>query len=210
MIDSALNQARGRLRLAERAFQSLQEAGQEMDAFNIHWRDFLVQWKGTYTKLQQAAKQTPQEVQWLGEINTIRRKDPLLRWLFEARNDEEHGVITSAVHNPDLHGFYVEEDAVVDRITYSSAGGFPRLFKADGKEIATKAAGFIPAQSALLEVTEKDGKRKVPPPTSHLGKPIDPKPLVAAEFGLEWLQQTYARAEEMHKVSIQKFQQPAR
>ena len=64
-----------------------------------------------------------------------------------------------------------------------------------------KLAGWLPAESVLLEVTEFDGKRKVPPPTSHLGNAIEPKPLIAANLGLLWLEKLVALAAALQASS---------
>ena len=184
-----LSQAEGRLKLAERALGEIHRAGGNAQAFQTHWLDFLIQWKGTYTKVQQAAKDTPQETQWFGDVNIERRKDPLLRWLYEARNDGEHGTDVSAKHQGPGFSFTTHGKEVMlklnpDGSIFLGPNGKPVAFD-DGKEV--EQIDIDPAESRLLPVKERDGKRWVPVPESHLGETIQPIPRVAAELGLTWL-----------------------
>ena len=199
MKQIALQQAKGRLKLTERAAAALNVKGQDPLDFQTHWLDFLVQWKGTYTKIQEAAKDTPQETQWFGSVTRERKADPLLRYLFEARNDGEHGLSLSAWH----------DDERFDPISLQEIARMVTIFSPEhGLELAAKITGSegseagqyamaSPAVSRLIEVTEFDGKKKVPPPTSHLGKEMEPKPLIAADLGLRWLAALTAKAEAM-------------
>ena len=200
MKQSALNHASGRLRLAETAFASMCKPGFE-DQFQVHWLDFLVQWKGAYMKVQQAAKDTPQEIQWFGDVNRERKADPLLRYLYEARNDGEHGIDDSARHSGVKYtgktfGTWFKLLTNEDDSLLLNAEGKPTIIDQNGevKEIEVTAP-----ESRLVEVKEFDGKRVVPPPTSHLGQAMEPKPHIAAALGLKWLRDLVAVATAMSK-----------
>jgi hypothetical protein len=73
-----------------------------------------------------------------------------------------------------------------------------RFLGKDGTEVA-KVVEFIPGDARLKEVTEYDGKRKVPPPTSHLGIPMDTNPLTAADLGLRWIEALVATAKAIQE-----------
>ena len=196
MKKSVLSQAKGRLKLAERAFDALCKSGPDREAFDVNWLDFLVQWKGTYTKVQQAAKDGPSEAQWFGAVNKERRNDPLLRYLFEARNDGEHGTEASAKHHASSvrfrsHGTKVGIKVNPGGSIFLGPDGMPVVW-GDGKLVEN--VKFDPAESRLFEVKERDGARTVPPPTSHLGSPMEPKPYIAADLGLKWLRSLVATA----------------
>jgi hypothetical protein len=201
MHERLLNQAQMRLKLCQRAFDNLKEVIFEETDFQLHWQDYLVQWKGTYMKVQQAAKTTPQERQWFGAVNTFRRRDPLLRWLYEARNDEEHhGLTDSAIRKP---------GETVFQILKGGPGRGQIRFGPDGLEMIDPDTGETigrlvsdtPPTACLQEVTEKDGQRKVPPPASHLDQPMSPDPKVAAFLGLRWLEALLRDAEARHNSS---------
>lgn len=191
----ALQKAQSRLRLTARAVKALQQVGRNPIVFEDHWTDFLVHWKGAYNKVQQAAKDTPQEVQWFGGVNRERREDPLLRWLFEARNDEEHGLIRSAVNSPEMIRFRTKSDVVLKSLELRP-GSSPRFLAEDGSEIEVEIGPHQPAESSLQPVKERNGTT-VPPPTSHMGHEMAPRPLIAAELGLRWLESLVATAEAL-------------
>lgn len=193
-----LEQAQGRLKLCRRAIVALEEARISAREFQVHWLDFLIQWKGTYMKVQQAAKDTPQELQWFGAVNTERRRDPLLRYLYEARNDEEHGLALSASHSPNLYHVRAERDYSGEFLVRPVGPTEIEVFGSDGKPIGQQI-GFELGTSKLEEITEKDGKRKVPPPTKHLGEPMASEPMVAASLGLRWLEALVLTAEAMSR-----------
>lgn len=199
MINNVLQQAIGRLEHARRAERLLREQREDPFAFQANWLDFLVQWKGTYTKVQQAAKSSPQEIQWFGTITKARRADPLLRYLFEARNDGEHGINPSTFHLP--AGFkFIATDTAQPKFHFDSSGALTSVTDTKGNEIV-KDIQPVPEQSFLIEVTEFDGVKKVPPPKEHLGTPMEPKPLIAAALGLQWLENLVETAEAMQAPS---------
>ena len=132
-------------------------------------------------------------------MNRERRNDALLRYLFEARNDGEHGIDPSAVHmGPGFsfttHGRVLQIRTHADGTLYLGPDGKPVALD-DGKEV--EHIDVEPAESYLVEVKEYDGKRMVPPPTSHLGNPMEPKPRIAAQLGLKWLRSLVATAVAM-------------
>lgn len=199
MIPRMLSQAKGRLKLCRRAFEELRkpETLFEPEEFQTHWVDFLVQWKGTYMKVQQAAKSTPQEVQWFGGINRIRRSEPVLRWLYEARNDEEHyGLSESAVHKPATSLYKIIREGV--RTLTTVPDDDTKLVDQTG-EVAAVLEHHEPQTDLLREVTERDGRKKVPPPDRYFGRPIPPQPGAVATLGLLWLNGLVTKAEEMSK-----------
>ncbi|MGV3730213.1 MAG: hypothetical protein ACO1NN_05590 [Sphingopyxis sp.] len=198
MQSRLLAQAKSRLKLCERAFNEIKKCRFEQDDFQTHWQDFLVQWKGAYMKVQQAAKTTPQELQWFGGINTFRRKDPLLRWLYEARNDEEHyGLTDSAIYKPADWLFKLTKGGPRKVLCKLDGPNGPQLIDKETGEVVGVLQSHDPQVSQLQEVTERDGKRKVPPPTRHLGRNIPPEPKIAAFLGLQWLTELVASAEAM-------------
>ncbi len=203
---SALEQAIGRLHLCRRALDNLEDTNRSMKTaiahmavFHTHWLDFLVQWKGTYMKVQQAAKDTPQEIQWFGDLNNERRSDHLLRWLYEARNDGEHGGNPSVKHSADTYRLVGPgPDGPTELSIRVAAGGGFEAVSSDGR-IFPNAMVFEPGALAVQEVTERDRNRKVPPPASHLGKPIDPKPLTCAQLGYHWIAEVVQIANAMSR-----------
>lgn len=86
-----VTKAEARLRLA-RTHASALRACKSHDEFTDTWYQFLVTYKNVYTALEQAAKGSAQSRQWFGGKKNERRDDPLLQYLFQARDADEHGI----------------------------------------------------------------------------------------------------------------------
>ncbi|MCC6927331.1 hypothetical protein [Novosphingobium sp.] len=206
--------AEGRLKLCKRAFDALLSSYENLQSdigeaadFETHWLDFLVQWKGVYSKIQQAAKDSPAEIQWFGAVNQERRRDPLLRWLFEARNDAEHGLgrTTSRIGHNIYLGPASGESGVFD-VRFGDGG--IEVVRSDGSVVEN--AYTVEAMPVhLVAVSERDGIRKVEPPTEHFGKSIDRSPIVAAELGFNWLASLVKTAEAMMMLQADELSTPA-
>lgn len=88
---NAITKAESRLRLATQQLESCSNAANHND-FADAWYLFLVAAKNVLTTLEQGAKSSAQSRQWFGAKKQERKDDPLLQYLFQARNDEEHGL----------------------------------------------------------------------------------------------------------------------
>jgi hypothetical protein len=177
MDPKAIDKARGRLRIAQKALAEL-PTSKDFNEFNDAWYTFLTATKNIYTVLEQGAKVSPQSKQWFGARATQRRNDPLLQYLYQARDDDEHGL------NPVLEGI-----------------GHVKV-KAQGKGMNVKGA-FGPGQTAtfsslddapllvenntfirLATVTNRS-HIKYAPPEEHLGQPLtDKSPLGVARAAI--------------------------
>ena len=60
--------------------------------FQELWYTFLFSSNGVYTVLGKGAKSSPQSRQWFGGQKNYRTQDPLLQYLAQARDDDEHGL----------------------------------------------------------------------------------------------------------------------
>jgi hypothetical protein len=188
----ALEKAKGRLRSAKRAFKLMGDP-KELGNAEDHWIDFLVAWKGTYSKVQQAAKDTPQELQWFGKLNTERKANPVLRYLFEARNDEEHGLVKSASLQPGQAMFRMTKDGPDAQLVFED-GKPAKIVDGEGEVIAE-----LVAERPLVEVLHpvKDrGGNTIPAPTALDGSPLNH--IKVAELGLRYLEALVAKAEAMN------------
>jgi len=91
MDSLAVEQAKGRLRRAEKAIQSLKSAANYEDAEDA-WSDFLQAVSTIYSKLEQGSKSNGRSAGWFCRKKKERKDDPLLRFLHYARNSDEHGI----------------------------------------------------------------------------------------------------------------------
>lgn len=58
--------------------------------FYSHWAEFLIHTGGVLNALEAGAQYTPQGKQWYGNVKRQGRNDPLVRYMHQARNTEEH------------------------------------------------------------------------------------------------------------------------
>lgn len=111
----AVTQSQERLRRAREANERLQRADPIRDHNDVKdaWSAFLIAASGVYSKLEKGAKGHSLSEPWFGRIKHERKTDPLLRYIQQARNSDEHGlseIVTEvpghvAVHqSPHPHG----------------------------------------------------------------------------------------------------------
>ena len=91
MDRNALAQARSRLNKAI-AYAAAMKANTDINAVMEAWGDFLIAAGAVYSKLEQGAKGHPASEPWFGAKKAQRKADPLLAYLHQARNVEEHGI----------------------------------------------------------------------------------------------------------------------
>jgi hypothetical protein len=185
----AIEKARSRLRVARRALDDL-KACQDMETFHDAWYSFLTSAKNIYSILKLGADtSSPQSRQWYGAKARERRGDPLLQYIYEARNADEHGLGRSTKE--------VSGSIAIGRTApgYSSAvkvsgsldrgGSSLQVTALDNKPVLVEAT---PRHIALVPVTAR-GPRVYPPPEIHLGKKLTSnKPIPVAELTLAYLE----------------------
>ena len=212
MDPKALTKASSRLRVAQKAVADLQDC-ESYDAFGDLWYMFLVAAKNVYTVLEQGAKANPQSRQWFGAKNQQRKSDPLLRYVTEARNDDEHGIEPISEFVPSRIDIGVNKDGasshMVDNngnvfsncgIAYSFVGEVPKrlpiMRSLDGKPVHIEDR---PAHVRLIRVHDRS-KNPYDPPASHLGQKIDgSSPLVVANIMISYLEALMVEAEKLRR-----------
>jgi hypothetical protein len=163
----AVEQAKSRLVKAGEALQALKSATNYQMAESA-WTDFLIAASTIYSKLEQGSKKNGKSRGWFGLKKRERKDDPLLRYLHQARNSDEHGI-----------------ERVVERVPGSAAFGRTLRY---GERVPVQIApidpitgkpgefveGFIPGQNiALIRVYDRRFNDFCDPPTEHRGKPVD-------------------------------------
>lgn len=173
MNPKAVSKAKDRLALAYRQLDAASQAKSHGE-FSDHWYLFLVATKNIYTSLEQGTKVSPQSLQWYGAVKKIRRDDELLQYLFQARDDAEHGVEAVTRFEPGHlivggsaygHSKSHSMDMVID------SQGVPtitRLQSLDGLPVYVHQEN---PRTVLATVTGR-GDIKYEPPTKHLGRTL--------------------------------------
>lgn len=213
----ALEKAQRRLRVAQESAAALPDAENHRD-FADKWYVFLHAAKGIYTTLEQGAKSTPQARQWFGKVNQIRKDDELLRYISEARNDDEHGIeeqtqaipgasvlgISRPGENRVLRDQFGNTFFNIDGAAWEVGDGamplskMPRITALDGKPVIN---AYRPARIVLKPVMDRS-YRQYDPPRSHMGKDLQSDTaLEVAELAIRYLSGLVVEAEGFCKPS---------
>lgn len=211
MDRAAIEKGNSRLRVAKRAVFDLKTSRTFSD-FSDNWYVVLTSSKNVYTVLEQGAKASPQSRQWFGAKKETRKGDPLLQYLFEARNADEHGLGSAVQLEPARlqigvagEGFSNSmrldggpfSNVVISgcRTAVSFEGGSPpsdlRVTPLDGRPVRVLRT---PATTVLIPIAAR-GDRILNPPTHHLGIELqDTSPIAVAELNITYLEGLIAEA----------------
>ena len=197
MDPKAISKCKNRLRSAGRALDAIENA-KSYDDLSDSWYFFISAWKGIYTILEQGAKISPQSRQWFGAKKKVRRNDPLLQYIYQARNDDEHGLNTATelapgyirinVSKPGEGGNLSVDEVRIDkgRITVRGAK------RDDGKPVCHEIRG---PHAVLVPVRDRGGKTYAPP-SMHMGHRLpDREPLTIAKAAYSYATALLSEAE---------------
>lgn len=189
MDKKAIEKADSRLRVARKTAADLQDCA-DYHAFVDTWYTFITAAKNIWTVLEQGAKDTPQCRQWFGSKAQERRDDELLQYLFEARNDDEHGLDPITEHVPGSLAVGVAKPGFSNRMLIN------KMLIRDGK-ITHFDAEPLDGKPILIEQTlpharlsqiRPRGRPPMDPPKTHQGQPLsDTTPLGIANMSLTYL-----------------------
>lgn len=164
-------------------------AAASLDEYEEHWKEFLRRVERCWNKAHAHYGKSPKWNGWQGRIDRLRRTDPLLSYLVNARGAEEHTVNEITTRHPggiginpaEGNSLYIERMEVNNGVISVRS---PQKIKVD----------FIPARMGLLPVTNRG--RTYGTPTLHLGNTIDPQNVQAvAGMALAFYEQVLREAE---------------
>jgi hypothetical protein len=163
----------------------------------------LLALNATFSKLEQGAKGCGKSEGWYGEHKHVRRKDPLLAYLHQARNSDEHGLSPVSKATPGGVGINPPPGSNrIDLVTTGENGQVTVHPNADGRMPSiTVKLGRI----HLVEVRDDRFNDVFPVPQTHLGRPIEPiiklgaevGPLEVGALGLAYVRAMLAEAREL-------------
>lgn len=179
--------------MARKALEDLREC-RDFQSFTDIWYTFLVAAKNVYTALEKGAKLSPQSRQWFGARKQERKDDELLQYMFQARDDDEHGLGQVAKQAPGYTAVGVKKPGFSTDITFSFRDGVvTQLESNDGKPVAIETRG---PHAKLIPVQGRN--RAYDPPTQHRGAPIDgTEPYPCGKLTLAYLEELVADAEKL-------------
>ena len=175
-----------RLRIAEDAISAMRIAP-TFNELADKWFVYLFSWKGIFTAFESAVE-LPAERTWWDGVKKERRKEPLLHFLYEARNSEEHGLIKSAEHAA-FTGLY---EVTPGRRVEIGAHGHPidSETKLPLKLLMSQGPG------AVLSIVRDRKGREVGPPLQFQGIDFpDFGPIPPAEAALNWISKQVQEAQ---------------
>lgn len=179
------------LERARKAIQDMRQAASLID-FEEHWKEYLRRLERVWNKAENHFRKSPKWDSWNGKFKTLRRKDPLLSYLINARGADEHTV--SEITEREDERFMVMPGpsgrAQIKSMRIDNNGNVAQL-EVGGDTIVN----FRPARVRLLPIKNRD--RVYPVPTEHLSQHLDPSDLLliaerGAEFYTDFLNQAEA------------------
>jgi hypothetical protein len=188
MKSEAITEARIRLRRAEAAVLDLQKQGFNFDQQEDAWWTFLLAADQIYEKLKNGARNDSRSAPWFGKVEHTRRKDPLLLYIHQARNSDQHGLAPSTRRT---------------KMTMVAVYGCEVIYDDDGNTLEIRAvagapmkAQAVPPEIKLVTVHDNLHGDSFDPPTAHLGAPLwDSSPAAIATVALAHLATLIDKAE---------------
>jgi hypothetical protein len=147
-----------------------------------HWSDFLSHFNRAFGRLEAGSKRGLSE-KWFGTIKHVRENDPLLQYLYHARNATEH-VLGHMVNRrkPQVRYTTTSEAPTTEANVVGRTMDLPELL-------------LLPIVGPETKGGVKSRKKNIyPPPTKHLGKDIPPSTHAVAEAALAYLREVVAEA----------------
>lgn len=199
MDKSAIVAARSCLERAKEALSSMQNAD-SFEKMEVAWSDFLTMSNRVYTKLEQGAKTVGKSNAWFGRKKHERRQAPLLKYIKNARDADEHGLDRITERTPGGIGInFPGRDRVA--IKHARIGGGKIELETEDPTTPI-AVTIIPASVKLVEVTNHGDRYQ--PPTTHKEQAIPrihptahPNPIVVAQLAISHLTELIAEAEAL-------------
>lgn len=192
---AAIKKARDRFDKAREALFKCRIAP-SYDAFCTSWSDFLLHTGGVLNQLESGAKTHARARQWYGVRAKAGRNDPLVSYLHQARNIEEHD-FSPVTKFEDGHisiggggePMYISSLDTHDPAFRRDPTGYLRTRAIN--PVTKKPTSVVHSMGGpkLIAVEDKRHSTRFEPPEYHNGKPIaDRTPLGIADLYIKYLQ----------------------
>lgn len=186
-----------RLRRAAKAATSL-AVTRSYREFEDLWEQFLNDSNAFFDQMHVITKPNARTSSWYGAKHAERRRDPLLKYIWEARNSNEHSVadVTHFVQGNRLIG--IPGPGQSNAISISGIIGGPdenfRVTPLDGLPVHSI---IEPSHAVLLPVKSRDG-RIYEPPQSHLSVQLqDVSPGSVASLAVAYMERLIVEASKL-------------
>jgi len=199
MREAALSQARALLGRAKNALARL-KGSQSFEEAQEAWDQFLHTAHRVYPKLRAGAHET-QSWAWFMRKLDDRKTDPLLEYLHQARNSDEHRLDSALLRNPASLLIQAHRGSVqVDQVQLT-ADGWHIGWRAVDQDAYITVSRHL-AHLELMPVKNANRHTKVetiyPVPKSHRGKPIGGKSAyIVGTLAIIYLEDLLVEAESL-------------
>ena len=200
MSISLISKAKSRAKSAKHLFEKLNSV-QNFDDFSDTWHQFLIKLNGVHSQLSAASRKSKTLSKWYNPKKIVWRKDPLLQYLLQARNADEHGigeVLEKASASMELKSRNPDEDRTIGAsLTFVNGVPYGQVWSNDHHGVS---ASFKPPRIILIPVTDDRFGTTFTPPKEHLGKAISSDdPRYVARLGLNYTLSLLDEAEAISK-----------
>jgi hypothetical protein len=175
-----VEKARKSLEKASKCLE-LARAAMSFDDFESAWEDFLTAINKVRSALWVGAEESLAGSQWQKSWKKTATEDPLLAYLREARNTQEHSVEAVTAHFPG--GVLVEPGGQL-RIQIAQDPSRRLGFRLDPVE--SEGVIRVPSHAKLVSVTDKSGNI-IDVPTEHLSVTLgDTSPIAVGAIAIKY------------------------
>lgn len=164
-------------------------AAHTIDEFEEQWKEFLRRLERVWNKAIAHFGKSPKWNGWQGKYDNLRRRDPLLSYLVNARGAEEHTVNEVVGREPGGIGINPAEgnSLYIERMEIKNG----TLSIRSPQKVKIE---FLAARMTLVPVVNRG--RRYGLPSHHLGNSIDPSNVLGvAELAVKFYEEALAQAE---------------
>ena len=185
MHPNAIILATARLRKVQLTVKAMANYADNPAAIESLWGEFVMAAGAVYSKLEQGSKSNGTSAAWFGKKKHERKSDPLLRYIHQARNADEHGIeLITARHNSEIT---------------LGPGASATLVATDNHTWTVQDAQgeiqYPQDRVVLVRVHDPRFGDHFDPPDEHLGAPVPNRlPHTIAELALTYLEGLVAEA----------------
>lgn len=191
----SLRRSKWAMQCAERSLNEMKQAA-SFDDFSHAWQTFLERLEKIWVKVERECQHKANLFQpWQGQFLAIRKSDPLLLYLYQARHADQHSIQPIAANSaggiqiriPPLGEVEIKIDHNTGKLQLNGA-----IIEA------------IPLPPALLLLSIENRGIKYHPPREHLGNKLSEcDPITVAEKGLQFYKDFLQKAEDKFFPALQ-------
>lgn len=160
------------------------------------WSQFLTAANTIFSLLEQGSKGNQKSERWFENVKHVRKTDPLLSYLKQARNVDEHTIERTTYDIPGSLLVLNKPDSPPAPVVLNSGPDGRLIISHDPQHHRVL---HDPPSLRLSQVIDRRYRTIFPVPTAHFGSPMEPTPRVAADLGVAYLTVLLDEASELSR-----------